>query len=119
MTLAPSMGLELGRERPDTFTPAPNSKQQFSDLKDAYSRETTISDKVSNVRVEARDIGTYRSSREKAPEPMNDREMEQLQRAEAQMKQREQGRQLRAASQGVMEQQYFDRMKQLVITDRR
>jgi hypothetical protein len=119
MTLAPSMGLELGRERPDTFTPAPNSKQHFSDLKDAYSRETTISDKVSNVRVDMRDIGSYRASREKAPEPMNDREMEQLQRAESQLKQREQQRQLRAAGQGVLEQQYFDRMKQLVITDRR
>jgi len=74
---------------------------------------------VSNVRVDVRDIGTYRASREKAPEPMNDREMEQLQRAESQLKQREQQRQLRAAGQGVLEQQYFDRMKQLVITDRR
>jgi hypothetical protein len=38
--------------------------------------------------------------------------------AEKQIKQREQQRQVRAAGQGVLEQQYFDRMKQLVITDR-
>ena len=119
LTLAPSMGLEIGRERPDTFTPAPNSKQHFSDLKDAYSRETTISDKVANVRVETRSLDIYRASRERAPDPLNDREKTQLYEAEAHLKQREQQRQLRAASQGLVEQQYFDRMKQLVITDRK
>lgn len=119
MTLAPTMGLELGREKPDTFTPAPNSKQHFSDLKDAYSRETTISDKVSNVRVETRNLDIYRASRERAPDPLSDQERSQLYEAEAHLKQREQQRQVRAAGQGVLEQQYFDRMKQLVITDRR
>ena len=119
LTLAPSMGLELGRERPDSFTPAPNSKDRFSDLKDAYSRETTISDKVANVRVEDRNIATYRASREKAPDPMNEGELAQLHAAEKQIQQREQHRQLRAANQGVLENQYFERMKQLVLTDRK
>ena len=119
MTLAPNMGLELGRERPDTFTPAPNSKQQFSDLMDAYSRETTISDKVANVQVEARSLDIYRTSREKAPDPLSHHEQAQLQEAERQMKQREQQRQVRAANQGIMEGQYFERMKQLVLTDKR
>uniref|UniRef100_A0A6C0DGK0 J domain-containing protein n=1 Tax=viral metagenome TaxID=1070528 RepID=A0A6C0DGK0_9ZZZZ len=118
LTLAPSMGLELGRERPDTFTPAPNSKQQFSDLMDAFSREATISDKVSNVRVENRSIDAYRANREKGPDPFTDQERSQMYEAEKQIKQREQNRQVRAADQGVMEQRYFDRMKQLVITDR-
>ena len=118
MTLAPTMGLEIGRERPDTFTTAPNSKQQFTDLKDAYSRETTISDKVANVRVETRNLDSYRASREKAPDPLNDQERGQLFAAEAQLKQREQQRQVRAANQGIAEQNYFERMKQLVITDR-
>jgi curved DNA-binding protein CbpA len=119
MTLAPNMGLELGRERPDTFTPAPNSKQQFSDLMDAYSRETTISDKVANVQVEARSLDLYRTSRERAPDPLSHHEQTQLQEAERQMKQREQQRQLRAANQGIQENQYFERMKQLVLTDKR
>lgn len=118
MTLAPTMGLELGRERPDSFTPAPNAKHQFSDLKDAYVREATISDKVSNVRVEARSMDMYRASREKAPEPLSHHEQQQLAAAEQQIKQREQHRQVRAASQGVLENQYFERMKQLVITDK-
>jgi curved DNA-binding protein CbpA len=118
LTLAPSMGLELGRERPDSFTPAPNSKDRFSDLKDAYSRETTISDKVANVRMETRNIDSYRASREKAPDPLSHREQEALAAAEKQIEQREQLRQRRAAGQGVLEQQYFDRMKQLVLTDR-
>jgi curved DNA-binding protein CbpA len=118
LTLAPSMGLELGRERPDSFTPAPNSKERFSDLKDAYSRESTISDKVSNVRMESRNIDSYRASREKAPEPMSHQEQEALAAAEKEIAQRETHRQRRAAGQGVLEQQYFDRMKQLVLTDR-
>jgi curved DNA-binding protein CbpA len=118
MTLAPTMGLELGRERPDSFTPAPNAKHQFSDLKDAYVREATISDKVSNVRVEARSMDMYRASREKAPEPLSRHEQQQLAAAEHQIKQREQQRQVRAASQGVLENQYFERMKQMVITDK-
>ena len=118
LTLAPSMGLELGRERPDSFTPAPNSKERFTDLKDAYSRESTISDKVSNVRMETRSLDVYRTSREKAPEPMSHQEQEALAQAEKEIAQRETHRQRRAAGQGVMEQQYFDRMKQLVLTDR-
>jgi curved DNA-binding protein CbpA len=118
MTLAPTMGLELGRERPDSFTPAPNAKHQFSDLKDAYVREATISDKVSNVRVEARSMDMYRASREKAPEPLSHHEQQQLAAAEQQIKLREQHRQVRAASQGVLENQYFERMKQLVIADK-
>jgi len=118
LTLAPSMGLELGRERPDSFTPAPNSKERFSDLKDAYSRESTISDKVANVRMETRNIDSYRASREKAPDPLSHQEQEALARAEKEIAMREQGRQRRAAGQGVLEQQYFDRMKQLVLTDR-
>ena len=118
LTLAPSMGLELGRERPDSFTPAPNSKDRFSDLKDAYSRESTISDKVANVRMETRNIDSYRASREKAPDPLSHQEQEALAQAEKQIAMREQGRQRRAAGQGVLEQQYFDRMKQLVLTDR-
>jgi hypothetical protein len=43
---------------------------------------------------------------------------QKLAAAEKQIEQREQQRQRRAAGQGVLEQQYFDRMKQLVLTDR-
>jgi hypothetical protein len=81
-------------------------------------REATISDKVSNVRVEARSMDMYRASREKAPEPLSHHEQQQLAAAEQQIKQREQHRQVRAASQGVLENQYFERMKQMVITDK-
>jgi hypothetical protein len=41
-----------------------------------------------------------------------------LAQAEKEIALRETHRQRRAAGQGVMEQQYFDRMKQLVLTDR-
>lgn len=118
LTMAPTMGLVLGRDRPETFTAAPNSKQQFTDLQDAYVREATVSDKVANVRMEERSFDTYRASREKGPAPLTDVERSRLYEAERHLKEREEGRQRRAAMQATAEQEYFERMKRLVITNR-
>ena len=117
LTMAPTMGLVLGRDRPDTYTAAPNSKHQYTDLQDAYVREATVSDKVSNVRVEERSFDTYRASREKGPAPMTHTEQARLHEAERQLQEREEGRQRRAAMQATAEQDYFERMKRLVITN--
>lgn len=118
LTIAPSMGLVIGRDRPDTYTAAPNSKQQYTDLQDAYVREATVSDKVANVRMEERSFDTYRASREKGPAPLTDVEQARLFEAERHLKEREDGRQRRAAMQATAEQEYFERMKRLVITNR-
>ena len=118
LTMAPTMGLVIGRDRPDTYTAAPNSKHQYTDLQDAYVREATVSDKVANVRMEERSFDTYRASREKGPAPMTDVEQARLFEAERHLKEREEGRQRRAAMQVTAEQEYFDRMKRLVITNR-
>ena len=117
LTMAPTMGLVLGRDRPDTYTAAPNSKHQYTDLQDAYVREATVSDKVSNVRVEERSFDTYRASREKGPAPMTHTEQARLHEAERQLQEREEGRQRRAAMQATAEQDYFERMTRLVITN--
>ena len=118
MALGPTMGIEIGRDRPDDFTAAPNSKHQFTDLRAAYTTESTISDKVAGVRVEERRLDTYKASREKAPDPYNDEERRKLQQSEMMLKQREEMRQRRAAERGVVENEYFERMKRLVITDK-
>jgi hypothetical protein len=118
LTMAPTMGLVIGRDRPDTYTAAPNSKHQYTDLQDAYVREATVSDKVANVRMEERSFDTYRASREKGPAPLTDVEQTRLFEAERHLKEREEGRQRRAAMQVTAEQEYFDRMKRLVITNR-
>jgi len=118
MALGPTMGIEIGRDRPEDYTAAPNSKQHFTDLRAAYTTESTISDKVAGVRVEERKLETYRASREKAPDPYTAQERMQLSQSEMMLRQREEMRQRRVAEQSVMENDYFERMKRLVITDK-
>ena len=117
LTMAPTMGLEIGRARPDTYTAAPNSKQQYTDLQDAYEHETTISDKVANVRMEERTLESYKANREKGPAPFTERERAGVAEAERLYAERERARQQRAAMQATAEQDYFERMKRLVITN--
>jgi hypothetical protein len=118
MALAPTMGIEIGRDRPQDYTAAPNAKQHFTDLRAAYTTESTISDKVAGVKVEERRLDTYRASREKAPDPYTESERMQLSQSEMMLRQREEMRQRRAAERSVAENDYFERMKRLVITDK-
>lgn len=118
LTLSAHAGVELGRDRPPDYTAAYDSKMQFTDLMSAYTKENTVSEKVSNVRVENRDFNSYKAQREKAPERYNEAEMSALAAYEAQQKRREQQRQIRAAQEQVQAQDYFARMKQLVITEK-
>ena len=117
LTMAPGLGIELGRGRPDDFTAAANSQMKYTDLRAAYTTESTFSGQVANVRVDPRDYDTYANSRKRAPDPLRDEEREALAAAEKAMADRERQRQLRAANEGLNAQNYFDRMKELVITD--
>jgi hypothetical protein len=117
LTMAPGLGIELGSGRPDDFTAAANSQMKYTDLRAAYTTESTFSGQVANVRVDPRDYETYANSRKRAPDPLRDEEREALAAAEKAMEDRERQRQLRAAHEGVTAQNYFERMKQLVITD--
>lgn len=118
MALSANMGVEIGRDRPDSYTSAPNAKTKFVDLRDAYTTEATISNKVANVRVEERTYDGYRANREKGPAPFSQSELQQLQASEMEIKRREEMRQRRKAEQDTLENRYFERMKQLVITDK-
>ena len=117
MTLAP-MAVELGRDKPQSFTAPANASLKYTDLMQAYTIENTISNQVSNVRVDVRDIKSFQAERKRAPDPMTDQEMAAVAAAEAAMKKREEQRALRAAQEGVMADQYFQRMKQLVLTNK-
>jgi hypothetical protein len=72
---------------------------------------------VANVNVEARSFDSYSGSRKKAPEPLSDREMQGIQEAEAAAAKREKERSIRAAQELNMADDYFARMKQLVLTE--
>jgi hypothetical protein len=84
-------------------------------LRAAYTTETTISDKVANVRVENRDMKKYKADREKAPE-MTDYEKQLLMDQEREFEKREAERQLRAAQEAIRQNDHFKRMKQFVLT---
>lgn len=115
LVLSQSAGVELGRDRPSDYTAAYDSGLQFTDLRSAYTKENTVSEKVANVKVEQRDFNTYKEQREKAPERYSQQEMSALEAFRAQQDQREQQRRVRAAQEQVAAQDYFSRMKQLVI----
>jgi curved DNA-binding protein CbpA len=117
LTLNPTSGVDLVGERPDSFTAAPNSRFQFTDLRGAYTSESTISDKVSNVQVGERSFEQYRASREKAPDPFNQSELHSIREFESRQKQMDEMRERKRAEMSVRNQNYFDQMKQRVITD--
>jgi curved DNA-binding protein CbpA len=118
MILNVSYGVELGRDRPGDYTAAPGSKQQFTDLRAAYTRENTVSNQIQGVRVDNRDFNSYKAQRERAPDAYNPAELAALQSYEVQQKAREEQRRIRAAQEQITARDYFDRMKQLVITEK-
>jgi hypothetical protein len=117
LTLNPTTGVDFVGERPDSFTAAPNSRFQFTDLRGAYTTECTIADKVSNVQVTERNFEQYRASREKAPDPFSSSEREHIQQFESRQKQMDDMRERKRAEMATRNQQYFDQMKRMVITD--
>lgn len=118
ITLAPTMGVELGRDRPADFTAPYNAGFQYTDLRNAYTRDSTFSGEVSDVRVENRTFDQYSSERKSAPRALANHELEAVQAAERAAEERERQRKFRAAQQDNMAEQYFERMKRLVITEK-
>jgi len=118
LTLAPNAGVELGRAGGGNYTAAPNANLKYTDLKNAYTADTMITNQVSNVRVEARSFDQYSSSRKQAPKPLSNEEMAGVMAADAAANRREEQRRLRAAQEDALGSQYFERMKRLVITNK-
>lgn len=117
LTLNPTSGTDLVGERPDSYTAATNSRFQYTDLRGAYTTDSTVSDKVANVVVGERNFDQYRASRERAPEALSHHEMQGIREYESRQKQMDGMRERRLAEMSVRNQNYHDRMKQLVITD--
>jgi hypothetical protein len=117
LMLAPTAGVELGRDRPNDYTAAPNASLKFTDLRAAYTRENVVSHQVKGVRVEQRDYNQYKAQRERAPDMYNVDELAQIQQMEAQAQAREKARQIRAAQEQIQARDYFERMKQYVIKE--
>jgi hypothetical protein len=119
MILAPSHGVELGRGAASTYTAPANAQMKYTDLRQAYTTENTFSNQVSNVRVDPRNFDLYSTSRKKTPDPLTNTELEAIQQMEQYEQKRELQRSRRAAEELVQSDEYFQRMKQLVLTDKK
>jgi curved DNA-binding protein CbpA len=117
LTLNPTSGVSFVGERVESYTAATGSKFQFTDLRGAYTTESTISDKVSNVQVGERNLEQYRAAREKGPDPFTQTELHSIREFENRQKQQDDMRERQRAEMAVRNQKYFDNMKRMVITD--
>lgn len=118
MMLAPTMGVELGRDRASDYTAAANANLKYTDLKNAFTTDSTFSGQVADVRVDARSFDQYSTEYKSAPRALAHHEMEAVQAAEREVMQREAARKMRAAQHDVQTQDHFERMKRLVITEK-
>jgi curved DNA-binding protein CbpA len=115
LTLNAGAGVELGRDRPTSYTAAANASMKYTDLRDAYTKENTFSGQVSGVKVEERSFERYKTQREAGPGTLTADEEKYMRGEEEMFASRESARQRRAADQARNEDRYFERMKQLVL----
>ena len=117
LTLAPGHGVEIGRGAAEDYTAPAGGNMRYTDLKRAYTTDSTFSSQVANIQVESRTYDKYAEGRKKAPTALNDAEMEAIQAADKFQQKQEQQRSMRAAQEMVHADQYFQRMKQVVLMD--
>ena len=118
MSLASRLGFatELGRTARDDYTvTAHEGRMQYTDLKKAYTEYNMFSHETANAPVHSRTFEEMSSNRKAAPPPLTDNEMLSLQEAEKRNQMAEEKRKLRMAQEAVHENDYFERMKRLVI----
>jgi curved DNA-binding protein CbpA len=118
MSLASRIGYatELGRGAREDFTVAPHEgKFAFTDLKKAYTEYNTFSQETAGVKVENRTMEGVSKERKEAPRPLTDYERQALYEAEQRAMKAEELRKMRMAQQSIEEDNYFERMKRLVI----
>jgi curved DNA-binding protein CbpA len=109
-------GVTLGRSKAETFTAPANASMQYTDLRDAYTKENTITNQVANVRVEERNMKDYQNQYKKGPAAMTAQELAQMEQEKNSFQTNDMARQRRAAEEAIAAQAYFEKMKQLVLT---
>jgi hypothetical protein len=118
LTMAPNMGIELGRERPDDFTGANLSGLKYTDLKKAYTSDSTFSHQVADVRVSNRSFDAAATERKSAPAPLSSAEMEAIAEGERIASQRQQRQAVRINEEDRRISDHFKMMQRYVITNK-
>ena len=117
LTMAPNLGIELGRERPEDFTGANLNGLKYTDLKKAYTEESTFSHQVSDVRVQNKSFDSAAQERKAAPAPLSNAEMEQIHEGERRMAQRQAQQLTRIEAEDRRISEHFAKMQRYVITN--
>jgi curved DNA-binding protein CbpA len=117
LTMAPNLGIELGRERPEDFTGANLNGLKYTDLKKAYTVDSTFSHQVSDVRVSNRSFDAASSERKSAPAPLSSAEMEAIAEGERRMAQRQTQQAVRITDEDRRITEHFQRLQRYVITN--
>jgi curved DNA-binding protein CbpA len=117
LVMAPTMGIELGRERPEDFTGANLNGLKYTDLKKAYTEESTFSHQVSDVRVSNKSFDSAASERKAAPIPLSSSELESIQEGERFMAQRQSQQAVRISEEDRRISDHFAKMQRYVITN--
>ena len=121
LSLARGMGYatELGRTAREDYTVAAvetGKGQAFTDLKKAYTEYNTFTHQTANVKVSSnQSIDQMVKDRKTAPTPLADAELLSLKHAEEALAKQEDVRRRRVAEEAIAENNYFERMKRLVI----
>ena len=117
LTMAPHLGIELGRDRPEDFTGANMSGLKFTDLKKAYTSDSTFSHQVADIRVQNRSFDSASTERKSAPTPLTDAELRMISEGEKHMAQRQQQQAVRISDEDRRITEHFKMMQRYVITN--
>jgi hypothetical protein len=117
LVMAPTLGIELGRERPDDFTGANLNGLKYTDLKKAYTSDSTFSHQVSDVQVSSRSFEAASSERKGKVAPLSAAELESVAEGERYMQQRQANQAARIAQEGRRVTEHFQKLQKYVITN--
>ena len=117
LMMAPTMGIELGREKPDDFTAANLNGLKYTDLKKAYTSESMFSHQVAGVQVNTKSVEAARTERKATPAPLSDSEMAAVAEGERQQTLRQQQQAKRIVDEDQRITDHFQRLQRYVITN--
>jgi curved DNA-binding protein CbpA len=117
LVMAPTLGIELGRERPDDFTGANLNGLKYTDLKKAYTSDSTFSHQVSDVQVSSRSFEAASSERKGKVAPLTSAELEAINDGERYMQQRQANQAARISQEDRRITEHFQRLQKYVITN--
>ena len=117
LLMAPNLGIELGRERPDDFTGASLNGLKYTDLKKAYTSDSTFSHQVSDVQVSSRSFEAASSERKGKVAPLSAAELESVQEGERYMQERQANQLRRIAQEDKRVTEHFQKLQKYVITN--